>query len=552
MDMVTARVIEYSCMYITEEMGMILRNSAYSPNIRDRMDHSCAVFDAKGRLIAQAEHIPVHLGSMGIGVKNMLQNLAGIGFEDGDVFLTNDPYIAGTHLNDLLMITPILFKNELVAIVANKAHHVDVGGIVPGSISSKASTLNEEGIVIPPVRIAKSNVLNDDLLRLILSNVRTPEYMKGDIKAQLASLRLGKERIIDLIKKYGSDTVLNAWEYCIQGTRKSLQKKLEETENGVCSAEDFLEHEENRFRISVTVKINKESINVDFKGTDKQLSIPLNAVNGVTVASTIYAIKSVFTPSEPMNEGIYDVVNIEAPEGCLVNPIKPAPVAGGNIETSQRIVDAIFKALSNLIPDKIPAAAQGTMNNIMIGGRGWAFYETIGGGMGARPGLDGVDGIHVHMTNTMNTPIEVIEAEYPILFEEYSLRTNSGGAGKWRGGLGIRRKFRLLEDDAILTIFSERAQTKPWGLNRGEPGLPGEHYLIRNDRRIKLSSKTTVKLQKDDVIEINTPGGGGYGDPRERPLKLIIEDLKNGKITLEYALSKYPQLKHRINNLDNL
>ncbi len=544
-DPVTVEVIRSSSSYIAEEMGIVLRNAAYSPNIRDRMDHSCAILLENGEMIAQAEHIPVHLGSMAVGVKNTIDYLqrSSIELEEGDVIVLNDPYIAGTHLNDVTMVKPLFHRGEVFGYVANKAHHVDIGGMVPGSISGSAKELIQEGLVLPPLKIVRRGQLDISVLNLILSNVRVPRYTRGDLKAQIAALNVGERRLRELIDKYGLETVVEAWNRTIDYTANYLRGKLKEVPPGLYSAEDYMEADDRLLAIRVRVQLSRESIRVDFTETDEQVDIPINAVYGVTVAATSYAIKAALDPDLPMNYGFFKVVRIETKEGTLVHPKKPAPVAAGNVETSQRIAETVLRALAEPLKGRIPAASHGSMNNVMVGGvhegRSWAFYETIGGGMGGRPDKDGVDGVHTHMTNTMNTPIEVIERECPVLFVEYSLRDDSGGPGKYRGGLGITRAFKVLSDRATLSIATERVKLKPWGLEGGLEGKSGFHYVLRGDRRIVLGAKATIELIKGDVVYINTPGGGGYGDPKLRDPSLVKEDLLDGKISKETAVNVY-------------
>ncbi len=551
-DLVTVEVIRHALIYASEEMGVALRNTAFSPNIRDRLDHSCAILTPNGDLLAQAEHIPVHLGSMPIGAKNLVSKLEEYGEElrPGDVVLTNDPYISGTHLNDLMILKPVYVDGRLVALVANKAHHVDVGGSVPGSIGGSARSLLEEGTVIPPVKIVEAGKLREDIVRLIKANVRTPRYFVGDLMAQLAALNLGEQRVRELAEKYGVETLLSAWEeilhYTERYTRTRLQRLVEEYNSaGVYSAEDYLELSNGDLApIRVRVEIRSNSIHVDFTGSHKQVGEPLNAVYGVTVAATTFALKAVIDPEMPMNHGFYRVVSIHAPEGSIVNPVPPAPVGGGNVETSQRIADVVLRALAEAFPERVPAASCGTMTNITLGGSGWAFYETIGCGTGGRPCCDGVDGVHTNMTNTLNTPIEVIESEYPVLFKAYELRPDSGGPGTYRGGLGITRAFQVLEE-AILTVFSERYKLRPWGLKGGKPGAPSHHYIVKhNGEIIELGAKATVKLEPGDTVYINTPGGGGYGDPCKRPREKVVGDLNEERITLQHAKKEYCLAEH--------
>jgi N-methylhydantoinase B len=547
-DNILYEVIRYAAIYASIEMGVTLRNTAYSPNIKDRLDHTCAVLDPDGDLVAQAEHIPVHIGSMAIGVKNTIDYIVSRGdsIEDGDIIMVNDPYIAGTHLNDILLLKPVFVGGRLVGYVANKAHHVDIGGQVPGSIGGHAREIYQEGVSIPPIKLYRGGVLDKNIIDIISSNVRTPSYFKGDLNAQVASLYVGERRLKEIVNKYGLDNVLSAWRYVIDyGARYVLNRIRGIGRFGVFSAVDEIEVEDGRLlQIKVRIRVKKDGINIDFSGTHRQVDYPVNAVFGVTVASTTFAIKSLLDPDMPINHGIYRVIDVYAPKSSLLNPVPPAPVSGGNVETSQRIVDVIFRALRKYLPDRVPAASCGSMNNIMVGGilgdgSTWAFYETVGGGSGARPSSDGVDGIHTNMTNTLNTPIEIVEKEYPIFFIKYEFRRDSCGSGKYRGGLGISRVFQVLRKSSF-TLMAERVRTSPWGLEGGRPGKPGEHYIVKADgRRLDLPSKASVELDVGDTIYINTPGGGGYGDPHMRPRVIILSDILDDRITLDYAREEY-------------
>ena len=544
---IIVEVIKYALIYIAEEMGVILRKTAFSPNIRDRLDFSCAILAPNGDLVAQAEHIPVHLGSMVVGAKNIIKwiNEHEMDLEAGDVILSNDPYIVGTHLNDVMLLKPVFYKDEIVSYLVNKAHHVDIGGKVPGSISVDAESLYEEGIVIEPIKIVEKNVVGKDLLRKIMDNIRTPEYFKGDIMAQIASLKTGETRLMELISKYGHEVLYRSYNeiigYTERYTRNVLGKLISRYNAvGEYTATDYLESRKyGLLKINVRIVLAKDNILVDYSGSSIQVKEPLNAVYGVTVAATTYALKTIIDPDMPMNQGFYRVVSINAPKGSILNPEPPAPVAGGNLETSQRIVDVVHLALSKAFPDRVPAASCGTMTNVLLGGSNWAFYETIGCGSGARPSSDGVDGVHTNMTNTLNTPIEIAEREYPILFVAYELRRDSCGPGRYRGGLGITRAFKVLEDNVVLTIFSEREKLRPWGLASGGSGVPSKHFIVRGNDVIYIGSKSTVVLKRNDVVYINTPGGGGYGDPCDRDNESIKRDLVEDRISLEYVKENY-------------
>lgn len=547
MDKLTVEVIKNHAIYASEEMGIILRNTAYSPNIKDRMDHTCAVYTPRGELVAQAEHIPVHIGSMTVGVLNALRYLEGHStrLEPGDVVMVNDPFIAGTHLNDIMLIKPVYHDTRLVAIVANKAHHVDVGGSTPGSMGGGARELIQEGIVIPPVKLVSGGDIQMEIVELIKSNVRTPHYFEGDLKAQIASLNVGEKRILELAERYGSETLLDAWGEILDYTEKYTRVRISDLKvEGVWRGEDYIELESGEAVIRVSIEFSRDSINVDYSGTSPQVEEPVNAVYGVTVASTIYALKSVIDPDLPVNHGFFRVVSVRAPEGSLLNPRHGAPVSGGNTETSQRIVDVVFKALSKALPDRVPAASCGTMTNVMIGGvsqgRSWAFYETVACGQGARPGMDGVDGVHTNMTNTLNTPIERLEAEYPVLFLKYELRPNSEGPGEYRGGLGVTRAFMLLDGTAILTILGERCRRRPWGLRGGYQGAPARHYVVKaNGQRVDLGCKASIRLSPGDIVVVNTPGGGGIGDPCKRKSLRVSRDIVEGKVDVGRASIVY-------------
>jgi len=547
-DPVTLEVIKGALIYTAEEMGIILRNSAYSPNIKERMDFSCTIFDGKKRLVAQAEHIPVHLGSMQLAVQNGLEKFKGE-LEEGDMLLLNDPYISGTHLPDLTLIHPIFYNGEIIAYAANKAHHSDVGGKSPGSMAGDATEIFQEGIIIPPVKLVKRRKVDRELTNLILSNVRTPHARLGDLRAQIAANLRGEKRVLELIKKYGVETFEAAVEKIMDYSEKRIRNEIKRMPKESCSAEDYLENTgttNKRVKIKVTVTVKEDELIIDYTGTDKQVDGPVNAVLGVTLSGVYYVLRCLTDPSIPMNAGCFRPIRVKVPKGCLMNPVPPAPVAGGNVETSQRNVDVLLKAFSKIIPEKVCAACQGTMNNVCVGGlkdgkgEAWTFYETIAGGFGGRYGMDGVDAVHSHMTNTMNTPIEAIETIYPLRFLTYKLREDSGGPGKWRGGVGLERSWMLLASSAVLSVLAERTKIPPWGLFGGKPGAKGEYYLIKaNGKRVKLKSKCTVKMEKGDIFVVRTPGGGGYGKPFERNPELVLRDVINGLVSPESAQKDY-------------
>jgi N-methylhydantoinase B len=537
-DPVTVEVIRNAMIYAAEEMGIALRNASYSPNIKERMDHSCALFDAAGRLIAQAEHIPAHLGSLPWGVRNTVALLRSQPQHPGDLFILNDPYIAGTHLNDIMLIRPLFWHGAIVGYSVNKAHHVDVGGRTPGSLSSDARELCEEGVIIPLLHILRAGEEVGETVELILANVRSPDTTRGDLRAQIAAATLGERRVAELLDRYGREAVEAAWEAILDQGEASARRAFAVLPPGRYTAEDCLEDDlaDGGLRwIRVAVSVAPDSITVDFAGTDAQVPRPINAILGVTHAAVLYALKAVCDPGSVMNDGWLRPVTIRVPAGLLINPTKPAPVGVGNTETNQRIADTVLRALATAVPGRVSAASNGSMSNVTMGGfdpgekRTWTFYETIAGGMGGRPGLDGIDGIHCNMTNTMNTPIEAIEQTLPLRFRGYELRPGTGGKGRWRGGCGVRREWELLAEEATVSILTERTRVAPWGLAGGGPGGLARHLVRRRDGVEEvLPSKHTTLLRRGDVLVMQTPGGAGYGDPAERDPEAATRDRERG------------------------
>jgi len=546
-DPTTVEVIKGALIYAAEEMGVALRMSAYSPNIKERMDHSCAIFDHRRRLVAQAEHIPVHLGSMALAVREGLDAYEGA-LEPGDMILLNDPYLSGTHLPDLTLIAPVYNDGELIGYAANKAHHTDIGGKAPGSIAGDSTELYQEGLIIPPVKFLKGGEIDRDIANLISSNVRTPETQMGDLRAQIAANNTGARRLIELVEEHGAGTVHEAMEAIMDYSERRMRAEIGAIPDGVYTAIDWMEDTgsgEEPAEVVVSVEVDGDGIAFDYSGTADQVDGPVNAPLGVTIAGIYYTLISITDSTIPVNDGCFRPITLRIPYGCMMNPRRPAPVAGGNVETSQRNVDVLMKALSQAVPDRIPAAGPGTMSNISIGGQredgsAWTFYETVGGGSGGRPGSDGVDGVHVNMTNTMNTPLEALEAYLPLRFESYALRPDSGGPGEWRGGCGIERSWTLTAPRATLSILAERVKLPPWGLRGGGDGALGEYLLRHRDGGTeRLPSKCTVNLREGDTLVIRTPGGGGYGDPFNREPASVLRDVVNGLVSVEAAMREY-------------
>src|SRR5713101_4378845 len=542
LDSTTVEIIRNSLVFASEEMGIALRNSAYSPNIRERMDHSAAIFNDEARLLAQAEHIPVHLGSLPwVPAKSREYcDREGIDLEESSMIMVNNPYVAGTHLNDVTVIRPIYLSNSLVAYTANKAHHADVGGKVPGSISVDAKTLFEEGVVVDPKYLIRKNRFVQNTVTGFVSKSRTPKERVGDLKAQTAANITGERRVLELVKKHGWKPFREACAESLRKTEHLMRLRLSKIRTGTYQARDSLENPDGHdIQLKVTLTISKGRLKVDYAGTDGQVSNPLNAVYGVTLSGVHYVVRTLTGDDVPANNGAFTPITVNAPEGTILNPTFPHPVAGGNMETSQRNADLLYRGFSKAIPDRVPADSGGSMNNIMMGGtykgRNWAFYETIGVGLGARSDADGIYGIQANMTNTMNTPIEEIERSYPLLIKQYALRPDSAGPGRSRGGSGIIRSYQALANDITVTVLADRGRNKPQGLYGGGPGARTEVTLYRmakrNTRKIKLPVKVTVLLQKGDAIEIKTAGGGGYGKPESRDKSRVRDDIRNGIIS---------------------
>lgn len=539
----------YRSLYtsVAEEMGVSLRRTAFSPNIKERRDYSCAVFDRRGRLIAQGDHMPVHLGSMPMSVRAAIERCE---MRPGDVVILNDPYAGGTHLPDVTVVAPVYGKTReqgdkrtrgqeglqrrvslspplLVPtspplplfFVANRAHHADIGGATPGSMGS-ATEIYQEGIRIPPIRIVRGGGLDRDVFNLLLANVRGREEREGDFAAQLGALRVGGERLMEIVERYGFKEADEYASHLVDYAARLMRRTLAAIPDGVYEAEDFLDDDgesNNPMRIAVRIEIRGEQAKVDFTGSAPQVNGPINAVEAITVSAVYYVFRCLIAGDVPASAGIIEPIRVIAPSGTIVNALPPAPVAGGNVETSQRIVDTLLKALAQAVPDLIPAASQGTMNNLTIGGwdnrrgREFAYYETIAGGMGARPSADGLSAAHTHMTNSLNTPVEALEYAYPLRIRRYAIRRGSGGKGRHCGGDGVIREIELLTD-ARVSLLADRRKFAPYGLNGGGPAKKGQAELIEaGGRKRKLPGKFSIRAKRGARVVIETPGGGGCG-----------------------------------------
>jgi N-methylhydantoinase B len=526
---------------VAEEMGAALRRSAFSPNIKERRDYSCAVYDTDGRVLAMGDHMPVHLGSMPASVAAAC---AAFDLEPGDIALLNDPFAGGTHLPDLTMVMPIFIDSKSPATttatapprvgrastprpqpqfyVANRAHHADVGGALAGSMGP-AREIFQEGIRIPPVKIFRRGELSADVMALLRANVRTPAEREGDLAAQIAACRIGERRLTEIVAKYGASEVTAYGRHLLDYSAEMMRAALREMPTGVYSAEDFLDSDgvsdgDTPLRIRVRIEIGRGRAKVDFTGSSAQCAGNVNAVEAIAVSAVYYVFRCLLAEEVPATSGLISPIEVIAPSGTIVNAQPPAAVAGGNVETSQRMVDALLRALAKAVPHRIPAASQGTMNNLTLGGLDprranapFAYYETTAGGMGARPTKDGASAIHTHMTNSWNTPVEVFEQVYPVRMRRYAVRRGSGGRGRHNGGDGIIREIELLTDTQV-GLLCDRRLRGPYGLSGGEDGAPGKNSITTpNGKSTALPGKISLEAKVGSILKIETPGGGAWG-----------------------------------------
>jgi N-methylhydantoinase B len=504
---------------IAEEMGAALRRTAFSPNIKERRDYSSAVFDGDSNVIAMGDDMPVHLGSMPMSVQAALAKLT---LEPGDVAILNDPYDGGTHLPDITLVVPVFVEglSKAAFYVANRAHHADVGGMFPGSMGP-CREIYQEGVRIPPVKLVAGGVLNQALLTLILNNVRTPEEREGDLTAQIGACRIGVARVTELVSKYGFERVRANVYNLLNHSERLMCAALEGLPEGIFEAEDYLDNDgvtsdPVRLAVKITTDPVRGRIAIDFTGSAPQVAGSLNAVSAITYSAVFYVLRCLLPDEAATTAGLMRPVELCIPAGTVVNALPPAAVAAGNVETSQRIVDVLLRAFAQILPDQIPAASYGTMNNLTVGGvdartgKAYAYYETIAGGTGARPHSDGIPGIHNHMTNSLNTPVEALEYAYPFRVKRYSYRPDSGGAGLHRGGNGIIREIELL-GCAQITLLAERRVRAPYGLQGGEDGARGRSILIVNGEERELPGKCSLEVDAGTILRIESPGGGGWG-----------------------------------------
>jgi len=545
----------YRALYtsVAEEMGIALRRTAFSPNIKERRDCSCAVFDHRGSVIAQGDHMPVHLGSMPMAVASALRE---IDLQPGDVVALNDPFAGGTHLPDVTLVMPVCSGQWAVGsdnpvstnagskkarqwpsqklptahcplptlfYVANRAHHADIGGATPGSMGM-ATDIYGEGLCIPPVRLVRNDEINEDVMRLILANVRSHAERRGDFQAQIGSLKTGAVRLLEIVERRGEHEAAEYATHLIEYSARLMRHAIGSIPDGDYEAEDALDDDgvlDTEVPLKVRITIKGQHARIDFTGSAPQVAGPINAVEAITVSAVSYVFRCLLEADVPASAGLMEPIAVVVPKGTVVNAVHPASVAGGNVETSQRIVDVLFKALAQALPNRIPAASQGTMNNLTIGGIDprsagapgeFSYYETVAGGMGARPTLDGLSGVHTHMTNSLNTPAEALEYAYPLRVREYRIRRGSGGKGEHRGGDGVIREIETLAP-ARMSLLSDRRKRGPYGLFGGNDGKPGNAVIIRKSGRgaRKIESKGSWELAVGDRVRIETPGGGGFG-----------------------------------------
>ncbi len=530
-DPVTLEIFKHLFASVAEEMGVTLGRTGYSPNIKERLDFSCALFDGVGHLLAQAAHIPVHLGAMPASVRAAIDECAP--FAAGDVVVLNDPYLGGTHLPDITMVSPVFVKEHLTFFVASRAHHADVGGMAPGSMPL-ATEIYQEGLIIPPLKIYQAGERNEAVWRLILRNVRTPQERRGDLAAQLAAHDVGARRAREIVSRYGLEQTLRCGEALIAYAERLTRAAIAQMPDGVYAFEDAMDDDgltDQPLPVRVTVTISGDEMGFDFSGSAPAARGSVNAVQAIVESAVYYVVRCLVgdlrgpeaQDSVPTNAGTFIPLEVHVPPGSLLDAHPPHAVAGGNVETSQRVVDVVLGALAQALPERVPAASQGTMNNITFGGTDpatgepFAYYETLGGGTGGGPEGAGESGVHSHMSNTLNTPIEALEYALPIRVTRYSLRHESGGAGKHHGGDGLRRDIQFLCPVQV-NLLSERRRGAPYGLAGGQPGRGGRNVVVRPDgTEHDLPGKATLDLEAGHTLSLRTPGGGGWGEADDRP-----------------------------------
>ncbi len=560
-DGILLEVIGNTFMSIAEEMGAVLVKSAYSTNIKERKDCSCALFDAAGNTIAQAEHIPMHLGSMLGLIGEIKRHFKLEEIKPGDMFIANDPYNGGgTHLPDIAVASPVFYDGEIVAFVANIAHHNDVGGRVPGSNAADSDSIYAEGIRIPTVKIFREGELDKDILNLILLNCRVRHIRLGDLNAQFACNKKGVQRMEDVCAKYGKETVALCMEELLDYSERKIRMALSAIPNGSHEFEDYLDSDglgSDPIKLNVKVAIKDEDIELDFTDNPDQVKGAINLPLSALRASVYYAIRSIVDPSLPSNGGYYRAIHIKSRPGCILGCTEPAACAGRS-DTAQRVADMIFGAMSEVVPHQVIAGSNSSITGVYFGGVSpdtgeyYVYMETFGGGSGARFNKDGLSCVQVHMSNTSNLPIESMEVEFPYMVERYELVTDSGGPGKYRGGLSMSKDIRVLGHDSEFTIKADRQKVPPYGLFGGKPGLPGLITIYPNtdEARTVDSKKSGNLLKANGVLRCQMPGAGGYGNPLERSRELLIKDLEEGYVSPESAMRDYGMTQEELDSVN--
>jgi N-methylhydantoinase B len=545
-DPVRFEVVRNALVFATEEMAAALRRSAYSTNIKTRADFSCGFFDRQLRTVAQSFAQPNHLGSLAKLVPWAVREYGIDELGPGDGIMVNDPFHGGGHLNDFTLITPVHYRDELIGFVASLAHHVDVGGGAPASVGA-FKEIFQEGIQIPPVKLVHGGSITPDTFKLVLAQIRTKRETAGDIRAQVAANNTGIRRLGELLDRLGHDQVMDYIDELIAYTERRARAEIAELPNGVCEAVGYMDDDgfsDQPVRLQARIEIRDDGVNFDLSGSDQQRRGPANSTYAQSFAACAYTLKCLIDPDVPVNEGFYRVLTIHAPEGTVTNCVHPAPVVAG-WEVSSRLTDVLFKALSQLLPKKVPAGTKAMICHAGFGGTDprkgehYSFLETVAGGYGGRHGKDGPDAVQTHGQNTENAPIEETEYNYPVRILRYGLVPDSEGGGRWRGGVGVQRDYLFPDHEASFTVLADRAKQAPWGLFGGEPARTAEYVLNPDGEARQLGTKVTVQLNPGDVVSYRTCGGGGYGDPLERDPALVVDDVRNGKVSIERARTVY-------------
>ncbi|HLQ97562.1 MAG TPA: hydantoinase B/oxoprolinase family protein [Candidatus Dormibacteraeota bacterium] len=550
-DPVMMELVGHTLVSIAEEMSVTLQRTAYSSIVREAMDYSTAIFNTDGDLVAQSDNIPTHLGSMGKTLKGILNDYYQIEdiYED-DMIIINHPYMGASHTPDILLFAPIFSENELVAFSGTMCHHVDVGGSVAGSAPTNATEIFQEGLLLPPMKLYEKGKENDSITKIIRANVRMPNYTLGDLRSQISSNKVGVRRLKSLYEKYGNSNVNQIMKEWISYSENKIRKKISKLPDGKYFAEGNLDDDGvdigEKIPLRVEIEIQGDEIIFDFSDSSEQSKGPFNVTQETVWSVAYYITRSITEPDIPQNEGVFKPVNIKLKEGTILNPRFPAPVSG-RYHTIMRLSDICFHACAKFLPGLIPASSHAHATTLAIGGMHpdteeyFVYYELNGGGMGARPNKDGISGVDVYVGNCMNVPIEAAELEYPFEFQRYELFQDSGGAGKYRGGLGVDREIKVLSDNLNVTIRNDAETTNPKGFSGGLDGKPVEKYLnIGTEKEEKIVGKITAKeLSDGDIITIRTAGSGGFGNPEEREENQIILDWKNGYISTEILENVY-------------